>query len=67
LGCAIGTAAQERQLGRSIHVPGLATILPLANLTKRSQAIAQDARVQAAITRQERDLAEDANRFKSSA
>jgi PAS domain S-box-containing protein len=36
-------AAVEGQLRHSIYVPGLATILLLANLTKRSQVMAHDA------------------------
>jgi PAS domain S-box-containing protein len=47
LGCAIRAAAVEGQLGHSIYVPGLATILLLAGVTKRSQRIAQDATSQA--------------------
>ncbi len=47
LACAIGAAATEGQLGHSIYVPGLVTILLLANITKRSQTLARDATVQA--------------------
>jgi PAS domain S-box-containing protein len=42
-GCAVGLAALEGQLRHSIYVPGLATILLLAYVTKRNQVIAQDA------------------------
>jgi PAS domain S-box-containing protein len=47
LGCVIRAAALEGQLRHSIYVPGLATILLLANLTKRSQMIAQHATLRA--------------------
>jgi PAS domain S-box-containing protein len=53
LGCVMGVAADEGQLRHSIYVPGLATILLLANITKRSQVIAQDARVRAELARRE--------------
>jgi PAS domain S-box-containing protein len=43
LGCVIYAAAVEGQLARTIYVPGLATILLLAYVTKRSQAATQDA------------------------
>ena len=45
--CVVGIAALQGQLANSIYVPGLATILLLAYITKRSQAIAQDAMLQA--------------------
>jgi PAS domain S-box-containing protein len=45
LGSVVIVAALEGQLRHSIYVPGLATILLLANITKRSQAIAERARV----------------------
>jgi PAS domain S-box-containing protein len=44
----LGIAAALGQLAHSIYIPGLATILLLANVTKRSQLIAQDARLQLA-------------------
>jgi PAS domain S-box-containing protein len=47
LGCVVVVAAEEGQLAHSIYVPGLATILLLANITKRSQAIAHSAMLQA--------------------
>jgi PAS domain S-box-containing protein len=47
LACAILAAAAEGQLRHSIYVPGLATILLLANVTKHSQAVAQDATLRA--------------------
>jgi signal transduction histidine kinase len=47
LACVVGVAAAEGQLAHSIYVPGLATILLLANVTKRSQAIAHDAMLKA--------------------
>ena len=53
LGCVIRAAAVEGQLSHSIYVPGLATILLLANITKRSQAIAQDATLQAESARKD--------------
>lgn len=51
--CALRTAAAEGQLRHSIYVPGLATILLLANITKRSQTIAQSATLQAELARSE--------------
>jgi PAS domain S-box-containing protein len=51
LACALSAAAIEGQLADSIYVPGLATILLLANITKRSQSIAYDAKLQAARAR----------------
>lgn len=65
MACVMATAAFEGQVAHSIYVPGLATILLLANAAKRSQAVAQQARLQAIIAGQERDRAEEANRFKS--
>ena len=47
LGCALYVAAVQGQLGNSIYVPGLATILLLANVSKRSQVLAHAAMVQA--------------------
>jgi signal transduction histidine kinase len=47
MGCVVGVAAAEGQLAHSIYVPGLATILLLANITKRHQTIAHDAMLQA--------------------
>ena len=47
LACALVAAAAEGQLRHSIYVPGLATILLLANVTKHSQTIAQDATLRA--------------------
>ena len=43
LGCAVVAAATLGQLAHAIYVPGLATILLLANLTKRSQVLARRA------------------------
>jgi len=51
--CVIYAAAVEGQLAHTIYVPGLATILLLANITKRSQVAAQDATRQAARARTE--------------
>jgi signal transduction histidine kinase len=65
MACAIGTAILQHQAGHSIYVPGLATILLLANVAKRSQVIAQDAKLQTELARQERDRAEEGSRFKS--
>ncbi len=53
IGCVLCAAVVEGQLGHSIYVPGLATILLLANLTKRSQRIAHDATLQAERARKE--------------
>ncbi len=53
LGCVVRAAVEEGQLRHSIYVPGLATILLLANITKRSQMIAQDATLQAERARKE--------------
>ncbi len=53
LACVIYAAAVEGQLAHTIYVPGLATILLLANITKRSQAAAQDATRRAARDRTE--------------
>jgi len=47
MSCVLVVAAVEDQLANSIYLPGLATILLLANITKRSQAIAHDAMLQA--------------------
>ena len=47
LGSVVYVAAVEGQLRHAIYVPGLATILLLANLTKRSQAVAQHATLDA--------------------
>jgi signal transduction histidine kinase len=61
--CVVYAAAVEGQLTRTIYVPGLATILLLANVTKRSQAAAQEATLRAeAEARSARDAAEAANR-----
>ena len=46
-GCVLVVAAAEGQLANSIYVPGLATTLLLANITKRSQVIAHYAMLQA--------------------
>jgi PAS domain S-box-containing protein len=53
LACVIYAAVLERQLAHTIYVPGLATILLLAYITKRSQAAAQDATRQTALVRTE--------------
>jgi PAS domain S-box-containing protein len=53
LGCVLRAAEVEGQLRHSIYVPGLATILLLANITKRSQRIAQDATLMAEHARKE--------------
>jgi PAS domain S-box-containing protein len=47
-------ATVQGQLLQSIYVPGLATILLLANITKRSQVIAHDAMRQAARADEQR-------------
>jgi PAS domain S-box-containing protein len=53
LGCVLRAAALEGQLRHSIYVPGLATILLLAYITKRSQVTAQNAMLQAERARME--------------
>jgi PAS domain S-box-containing protein len=53
LACVLRAAIAEGQLLHAIYVPGLATILLLANITKRSQVAAQDAMLQAARARSE--------------
>jgi PAS domain S-box-containing protein len=47
LACVLRVAMVEGQVLHSIYVPGLATILLLANITKRSQLIAQSATLRA--------------------
>ncbi|HEX4405695.1 MAG TPA: PAS domain S-box protein, partial [Polyangia bacterium] len=59
LGCVLAVAAFEGQLRHSIYVPGLATILLLANLTKRSQLIAHDATLRAERARAESRRADE--------
>jgi PAS domain S-box-containing protein len=56
LGCAGTLAAFEGQLSHSIYVPGLATILLLAYLTKRNQAIALEATLRAERAQDQRLL-----------
>ena len=53
LGCVVYAAAAEGQLRHSIYVPGLATILLLAYITRRSQTIAEAATLQAERARRE--------------
>jgi PAS domain S-box-containing protein len=53
LGDVLYAAAMEGQLRHSIYAPGLATILLLANITKRSQLIAQDATLEAERARKQ--------------
>jgi PAS domain S-box-containing protein len=53
LGCVAAVARLEGQLGSSIYLPGLATILLLAYITKRSQASAHEATLQAERARKE--------------
>jgi PAS domain S-box-containing protein len=53
MGAVLYAAAVLGQLRHSIYLPGLATILLLANITKRSQRIAQDATTQAQRARKE--------------
>jgi PAS domain S-box-containing protein len=60
LGCVLAVAALEGQLRHSIYVPGLATILLLANLTKRSQLIAQTATLRADRARAESRRSDEA-------
>ena len=59
LGCVGYAAAVLGQLQSSIYVPGLATMLLLANITKRSQIVAQTALVQATLARRETERADD--------
>jgi PAS domain S-box-containing protein len=66
LGCVLHAAAVEGQLRHSIYVPGLATILLLANITKRSQLIAQDATLEAQRARNQ-SRASDEQRFQLAA
>ncbi len=66
LGSVLDAAAVQGQLRHSIYVPGLATILLLANITKRSQMIAQDATLQAERAREDSRRA-DEQRFQLAA
>lgn len=66
LGSVLYVAALEGQLRHSIYVPGLATILLLANIIKHSQEIAQVATVQAELARKESRRA-DEERFQLAA
>lgn len=59
LASVVRAAAVEGQLRHAIYVPGLATILLLANLTKRSQVIAHDATLRAERARRERLRADE--------
>jgi signal transduction histidine kinase len=59
LACVIRAAAIEGQVRHSIYVPGLATILLLAYITKRSQKAAQEAMLEALRAR---EAAEAVNR-----
>jgi PAS domain S-box-containing protein len=54
LACVLVVAAAQGQLAHSIYVPGLATILLLANITKRSERIAHHAMRQAAHADEQR-------------
>jgi PAS domain S-box-containing protein len=54
LACVLAVAAVQGQLAHSIYVPGLATILLLANITKHSQVIAHDAMRRAAHADEQR-------------
>ena len=47
MACALRAAILEGELAHSIYVPGLGTILLLANVTKRSQTIAHEAMLRA--------------------
>jgi PAS domain S-box-containing protein len=62
----VAAAAIEGQLAHSIYVPGLATILLLANITKRSQTIAHGATLEAERQRGERRRS-DEQRFQLAA
>jgi PAS domain S-box-containing protein len=66
LGCVVRAAALEGQLRHSIYVPGLATILLLAYITKRSQVTAQNAMLQAERARME-SRRSDEERFRLAA
>ncbi len=52
-GASCASPRWKGQLRHSIYVPGLATILLLANITKRSQSIAQDATLRAELARRD--------------
>jgi PAS domain S-box-containing protein len=60
LGSVVYVAGSEGQLRHSIYLPGLATILLLANIIKHSQAVAHDATVQAELARMERRQSDEA-------
>jgi PAS domain S-box-containing protein len=66
LACVLGVAAVEGQLRHSIYVPGLATILLLANITKHSQMIAQNATLDAERARKD-SRRSDEQRFQMAA
>ena len=57
--CVVRAAAVAGQLSNSIYVPGLATILLLANLTKRSQVMAHDATLDAERARKDTRRADE--------
>jgi signal transduction histidine kinase len=59
LACAVRAAAIEGQLRHSIYVPGLATILLLATITKHHQVVAQEATRQAERSRIEKQRADE--------
>ncbi len=59
LGSVLYVAALEGQLRHSIYVPGLATILLLANVIKHSQVVAQVATMQADVARNESRRADE--------
>jgi PAS domain S-box-containing protein len=59
MACVLYAAAVQGQLRHSIYVPGLATILLLANITKRSQMIAQSATLRAERARKESRSSDD--------
>jgi PAS domain S-box-containing protein len=59
LGCVVRAAAMEQQVRHSIYIPGLATILLLANITKRSQIVAHDATLRAERARKQSQKADE--------
>jgi PAS domain S-box-containing protein len=59
---ALGAAAAEGQLRHSIYLPGLATVVLLANISKRSQMVAQDAMLDAERAREKNRRADEQRR-----
>ena len=55
----------DRQMDRSVFLPGVATVLLLSNLALRSRLRAEKERLAAAHAREQRDHAEEVSRFKT--